>query len=121
MNRSGWQDPLIVTLGAATLAAPWLFPTTFGDAARGDIMAWSITLTGVVLTTVALGGILFPGRWEAPLELALGLWLLVSPWATLPFTEAIPSILGATILGGLIVMISGLAAFMSTHPHKHEE
>ena len=41
----------------------------------------SAVIVGVALIAAALGAILVPRAWEEWTELALGLWLVVSPWA----------------------------------------
>ena len=71
-----WQDPVSALLGAWLTLSPW----TLGFAEE-RILTVHFVLTGVLLMATAVGAIVVPKAWEAWLEVALGVWLIASPWA----------------------------------------
>lgn len=102
MNEPGWQDPTIVTLGTFVFAVPWLLPSTFGDPMAGDTMAWALLLTGLATGLIAVAGIVLPDKWEALIEFALGIWLMVLPWVVEPFTEPTAATWAAPFPDGVV-------------------
>ncbi|CCM75356.1 SPW repeat domain-containing protein [Rhizobium mesoamericanum] len=111
MNEPGWQDPIMVTLGTFVFALPWLLPTTFGDPMEGDTTAWAFLLTGLATGLVAVAGIVLPGKWEAIVEFALGIWFMALPWVAKPSTEPTAATWAAVVVGGVMAVLSGVSAF----------
>lgn len=119
MNEPGWQDPIMVTLGTLVFAVPWLLPSTFGDPMAGDTTAWAFLLTGLATGATAVAGIVLPGKWEALVEFALGIWLMVLPWVVEPSTA--PTTGAAVVVGGIMVVLSGVSAFSGRGRRSRQE
>ena len=70
-----------LVLGAFLFVSPWLFAFAYGPA-RAD--AW---LSGLLLMVVSAAALIAFVDWEEWLALALGAWLIASPWVLgLPHT-----------------------------------
>jgi hypothetical protein len=121
MNEPGWQDPIMVTLGTFVFALPWLLPSTFGDPMAGDTMAWALLLTGLATAVIAVAGIVLPGKWEALVEFAIGVWLMVLPWVVEPFTDPAAATWAAVVVGGIVVALSGVSVFSRGRRSSQEE
>jgi len=74
LRREGVLDVYILVLAAFLFISPWLFAYS-RDFVRMD--AW---IAGAVLFAAALLAITVFSEWEEWVILAIGLWLLVSPW-----------------------------------------
>lgn len=61
-------------LGLFLFVSPWLFAIAGGEV-RNEIWA-----SGALIALVSLAAIVAFAEWEEWLTLALGLWLVVSPW-----------------------------------------
>jgi len=71
-----WQDSINALLGAWLILAPWALGF------QSDLSAAANTaVVGLLLLAAALGAIFVPRAWEEWTESALGLWLVLSPWA----------------------------------------
>lgn len=70
-----WQDPVNALLGAWLILSPW----AMGFADRQVAMAGCVAV-GALLLATALGAIFVPKAWEEWVEVALGVWLMASPW-----------------------------------------
>ena len=90
LNRSELTAINIINavLGAFLFVAPWLFAFESGAA------SWNAWIVGIAVVVFALAAVADLQEWEEWVNLALGLWLAVSPW----------------VLG-----FAGLAAAMWTH------
>lgn len=73
-RRETILDIYNVALGAFLFACPWLFAFT-REAARLD--AWAM---GLVIAAMAIAAVVTFAEWEEWVNLALGLWLLASPF-----------------------------------------
>ena len=71
-----WQDPVNAVLGACLALTPWALGF-YGN----NVATINAVLVGLALVAAALGAMLVPRAWEEWTEAALGLWLIVSPWA----------------------------------------
>ncbi len=101
-----WQDPVNALLGAWVVLSPWALG--FQD----ETMAmFNAVVVGLALIAAAMGAILVPRAWEQWTEGALGLWLVISPWA-LGFSTHEQAMLNM-VAAGLIVMALALWTLMT--------
>ena len=95
-----WQDAVNAVLGAWLVLSPWALGY------QGETAAMSNAIViGVALIAAALGAIFVPRAWEEWTEGALGLWLIVSPWA-LGFGALDQVMLTAVVTGVVIVALA---------------
>lgn len=95
-----WQDPVNALLGVWVALSPW----ALGFEGTTVVMANAVII-GLALIAAALGAIFVPRAWEEWTEGALGVWLVVSPWA-LGFSMHYEATLNAVVAG---VVIAALA------------
>src|SRR5437588_4170855 len=74
-RRESVLDLYNLLLAALLVASPWLFKLSNG-AAKMDL--W---VGGVAIAVVSLAAIAAYANWEEWANVAVGLWLVISPWA----------------------------------------
>jgi hypothetical protein len=104
-----WQDWVNYFLGLWVLGSPWfvehaMVSTQPGGGTRGMLNLWVVGLGVVVLTTLAINGIMT--AWDQRAIFAAGAWLLLSPWI-IGFTTTGPLMWNSVIFGGLIFVFAG--------------
>ena len=108
MSKQHWQDWVIYFLGLWVLGSPFFLEhSMMSDVPGGALRAmWSLWFTGlgvVILTTAAVEAFKI---WQEWASLALGAWLLVSPWV-LGFSRTRPLMWNAVIFGALVLVFAG--------------
>lgn len=95
-----WQDPVNALLGAWLILSPWALGV------QADPLAmWNFVAVGVLLLATAVGAIFVPKAWEEWFEVALGAWLIASPWM-LGFAAVEPAMQNAVISGLAVVVMA---------------
>lgn len=118
-----WQDLVNVVLGLWTFVSAAFLRHAMADAVLWHSMAgapppegvgsasmWSLAIVGVAVAFIALFAVLAFRPWLEWLNMALGLWLLVSPWV-LDFHASAALRWNAVITG---FVIAALAAWVLT-------
>ncbi|HSW05433.1 SPW repeat protein [Aquabacterium sp.] len=101
MRLKHWQDAVTAVLGAWLVLSPWAMGYVGDASATGNAI-----VIGLLLTAAALGAIFVPRAWEEWTEGALGLWLIVSPWA-LGFA-GLKEARGVAVVTGIVVLALAL-------------
>lgn len=70
-----WQDWVDLLLGLAVLASPWLL-----DFSASAAPTWNAVIVGSAVILLSAVAITHLEPWEEWLQIALGLWLIVSSW-----------------------------------------
>ena len=97
-----WQDWVNLVLGLWVLISPWAL--RFATAEH----AWNAYLVGAGIAILAAAALIAFQPWEEWVNLALGAWLLISPWL-LGFSTATIAMWNAVIIGALVVVFAGWA------------
>jgi hypothetical protein len=97
-EHRGWEDFCSAGCGVLTVLSPLLAPEAVTTAA-----AVSAGLVGVLIAMLALLEIMQLQRWEEVLELACGLWVVVSP---LVFGYGDPLRLAHFVLGAAVALLA---------------
>ena len=106
-----WQDPVNALLGAWLIVAPWALGF------HADlVVAGNYVLVGVLLVAAAVGAIVLPKAWEEWVEVALGLWLLASPWALGFADDSVP--MENALFCGLLVVVLALWVLASDEDYS---
>ncbi|MEO6293239.1 MAG: SPW repeat protein [Burkholderiaceae bacterium] len=95
-----WQDAVNAVLGFALLLSPMAL--SYMDEVTATTNA---VVIGLALFATALGAMLTPKAWEEWTEAALGLWMVISPWA-LGFSTHMMAMYAAVACGGLVVLLA---------------
>ena len=107
MDKQHWQGSLNLLLGLWVFGSPWILEHSMvtevpGGGVLGMWNMWVVGLSVVVIAWVALYGF---KEWEEWTNLALGTWLLVSPWV-LGFSASAALMWNAVIFGALILVFA---------------
>jgi hypothetical protein len=108
-----WQDQLMVLLGL------WLFISPVAlDYAPGSAEAINAYIAGAVITLLAAFDLVQTYVWAVLLNLAVGVWVAVSPWALQ--VAGVPSIMSNFVLCGVAVVVLALWELRSD-PELHRQ
>lgn len=77
MKTKRWQDWFNLLLGAWLFASPWVM--AYEEAMLAA--SWNAYIVGTAIMLFATYAVSIPKAWEEALNIALGAWLAVSPWA----------------------------------------
>lgn len=115
-----WQDAGNLLLGAWLLVSPW----AIGYAAGMPVAAWNAVILGVAIVVFAAVAMYMPRVWEEGINMALGVWLIASPWV-LGFAAEANMMMNAVIVGILVVALAAWAMLRDKtfekwwHDHHH--
>lgn len=77
MKTQRWQDWVMLVFGAWLFFSPWWMT---GYASTGSVAAWNSYIFGIATAIVAIIALAAPALWEEWLNLAIGIWLIISPF-----------------------------------------
>jgi hypothetical protein len=97
LQMKHWQDPVNALLGAWLVLSPWVLGYQGETAAMVNGV-----IVGLALIATALGAIFMPRAWEEWTEVALGVWMIVSPWI-LGF-GGIQAAMWSAVISGLVIV-----------------
>ncbi len=104
--KNRWEDRINLILGV------WLFfsPLILQYATLGAA-AWNAYLLGLAIVAFALWHLYAPEAWKEWTNLALGVWLVISPWI-LGFANNTVVTTNMVIVG---LVVSAFAAYLAMH------
>lgn len=117
-RQNRWQDWANLVLAAWFFISPWVLsfgssaattPPKEGAAAVGAVSnaAWNAWVLGVIVFLVALSAIGRMQLWQEWINLLLGAWIFISPWALGFAWGALPAASwDHWIVGALVFLIS---------------
>jgi predicted MFS family arabinose efflux permease len=95
-----WQDVLNCVLGVGLFFSPWVF-----GFASEQTAAWNAHVVGAIIAVMALAAMLAFQDWEEWVSVALGVWLVVSPWL-LGFSAVSLAMMTHVIIGVATLVLS---------------
>lgn len=95
-----WKDAVNIVLGLWLIASPWALGFVTDPAPTWN--AWAV---GVIIAVAAFAAMVAFNKWEEWAEVALGAWLIVSPYL-LGFEMAMTPTINQAAVG---VIVAGLA------------
>ena len=107
-----WQDTLSLALGIWLLFSPWLLGFTPITGAY-----WNAIAFGLVIAGMSLLALIEFHEWEEWADMAVGAWLVVSPWVLGFAIAANATVVWNVIIVGLAIL--GMAAW-SLRDHRHQ-
>ncbi|HEY2211587.1 MAG TPA: SPW repeat protein [Bradyrhizobium sp.] len=110
-RRESALDVYTGTFGLFLFVSPWLFAYA-NEAARIDVWA-----SGAAVVAISIAAIVAFSDWEEWLNLLLGFWLTISPWALgFMHTRAMHISIG---LGAMVAFVAGLELWVVNYePQK---
>lgn len=107
-----WQETGSLIVGVWLFMSPWIF--RFFNWAEMDTVNFMVM--GVAIATIAVLAMYMHALWEDWVTLALGGWMMISPWV-LGFTDNAVAFVDAVVAGAFVVGI----ALSATYRDKHRE
>lgn len=107
-----WQDWINVLFGIWLFFSPWILGYAMGG---GNAAAWNSYIFGIGVIIFAVSALAKPAQWEEWINLAFGVWLLLSPWV-LNFSGEPAATWNHVILG---VLIGGDAIWAMARVEPH--
>ena len=108
-----WQDWFNLVLASWLILAPFV---AFG--ASGDVATWNSYACGAIVAIFAIAALVRPQVWEEWVNIVVGLWLIVAPFA-LGFTDQSIPMWNQIVLGALIGADALWAAVQYSPRQKH--
>lgn len=112
--RKHWQDWGNLVLGLWVFISPWVLQQIVatgaeaGSATTSSAAAWNLYIVGIAVAALAGAALFAFQAWEEWTNVALGAWLLASPWV-LGFSSSALLMWNAVIVGALVVLLAGWA------------
>lgn len=117
MSKLRWQDVVNLLLGLWIATSPWVLDFT------GNYYAamWNALVVGIVILVLATVDIDLPAYWEEWLLIALGAWLIASPWM-FGFADYRIGAMNSVASGIVVMVLAGWVLFATTRigaPNEH--
>lgn len=105
-----WTSILVAILGIWLIISPWVV----GFAGQ-DAPFWNTLICGIAVLLVALGAVRSASASLSWLNVALGIWLLVSPWVV-GFSDFESATANDVVLGVVVGILALTAALAKASP-----
>jgi hypothetical protein len=106
MRKQHWQDWVNLVLGLWVIVSPWtiahLMASAENPAGVTDAAMWDHYVIGIAVAILAAVALFAFAAWEEWTNVALGAWLLISPWL-LGFSASAALAWNAVIIGVLVM------------------
>lgn len=107
MQKAKWENWVNVLLGVWTFITPWIMNSKLLTDME-KMMHWNSWLVGATLVISAGTAIQNLQPWEERANLALGLWLILSPWI-MGYSHEPILLWNSIVVGAVVVSMSALA------------
>jgi len=105
-----WEDWASMGLGLLIVISPWLTERPPTEAALLNTM-----IVGLLVLCIGALELAFLRRWEEWIELALGVWLVISPWL-FGYSQLALITSAHVVLGALVAAIAALELWQDRNP-----
>jgi len=114
MMETAWRkeavgDIVNVVLGAFLFLTPWIFGFVPEAAA-----SWNAWLSGIVIAGLAIAALAAYAEWEEWLNLVVGLWVAISPWAV-GFSANAAAAYAHVVVGVIVALAAALRVWLAHH------
>jgi SPW repeat len=100
-RNSAICDVANLILGALLFLSPWIFHFSPG------VESWNAWAGGGIIVVLSIAALSAFAEWEEWLNLIVGLWILVSPWA-LKFSASSNAMRTSVIIGAIVAVIAAI-------------
>lgn len=112
MRRQHWQDWANLALGLWIFISPWTITHTMAGPGLPlglpPAAMWLYYVCGILIAIVAASALLADAAWLEWLNLGIGVWLCVAPWA-LEFSSPPTAIMwNGAVAGVLVAVFAGM-------------
>jgi len=106
MERMHFQDVITLVAGVILLAVPFVFAITPPEGMGLALLMANFVAAGAAAIILGAAALFYFRRWEEWLDIALGVWLVASPWI-LGFTYT-QSAMWTAIACGIVIAAMGI-------------
>lgn len=113
MDGRHWQDWFVTLIGIWLVVSHWALDIAAPEgisAALATVALWNAIVSGVVAIALGVAATAAFKAWEEWASIALGLWLVVSPWL-LGYAAMQTATWNVTISGVLIILSAAWAMY----------
>ena len=103
-------DWLNLILAVCLFFSPWVLGYT-GE----RVSAWDAWICAVVIGVVSIAALVNFAEWEEWVSVAVGVWLVISPWV-LGFTNLATATWAMVVIGILVAAIAAWEIWSARHP-----
>ena len=107
------QDWINLVLAALLLVSPWVLGFEMERVA-----AWHACIAAIVIAGFALAALTAFAEWEEWINLALGIWVAIAPWA-LGFADIANATWAHLVLGLLVAAAAAWELWQVRHEQPH--
>lgn len=100
MNKMRWQDFTEIVIGLWLISSPLVLGF---DSERAAL--WNAIFVGTAITGAAAQAMQVPAAWEELFNMALGIWLVASPWFLSYYGHGLAT-MNALVVGGVIILLA---------------
>lgn len=100
MSVKHWQDPANIVLGLWLVISPWILSYQTETSAL-----WNALIVGALVAALAAYELFEVKAWEEWTSVALGVWLVISPWV-LGFSMMTAAMWNAVIVGLAVAVLA---------------
>lgn len=100
-----------IVIGVCLALTPWVLGYAAETAA-----AWNAWVIGVVIALIAIGALVAFAEWEEWVNLVLGVWTVIAPWA-LGFAAVTAAVWAHVIAGVLVAVLAALELWFARTRH----
>jgi hypothetical protein len=94
--------------GALLFVSPWLLGFS------GEAAGWNAWIGGAVLVVISMTAVTHFSEWEEWIDLAVGAWILASPW-TLSFPADSSQVKIHVLAGGIVTILAAVELWKEHH------
>lgn len=95
-----WYDDLMLVLGVWLFLSPWVLSYSLGATE-----SWNAYIAGAAIAAVAAFTVYRPDLWGEVINLVIGIWVVVSPWALKVAAEQTARV-NALVVGAIVVLLA---------------
>src|SRR5262245_41275837 len=105
-----WRNESFVDVVNLILGA-WLFVTPWFYDFAGGAAGWNAWIMGGLIALLAIAALAAFAEWEEWINLLLGLWVLVAPWA-LGFAENVSAMGNHAVVGIVVAVLAAIELWL---------
>lgn len=113
MKTKRWQDWLNLLLGAWLFVSPWVLKYS----ASMPKATWNAWILGAAIVVFAAVAVSIPKAWEEAINIILGAWVAISPWALRYTAER--DVTTNAVAVGCVVLILAIWAMVRDQGFQH--
>jgi len=100
-NLSHWQDAGNLLLAVWLFVSPWLL-----NYSQEQLPAWNSFAVAIIVGVFAIAAMIKFAQWEEWITIAVGVWLIISPWL-LGYAATVAAMQNHVVIGAFVIILAG--------------